>query len=233
MAAKQIQERIDYWQSKGLPKMRSTNSKVYKETIEKLVYLINGTHMFRATKNSLDDFKTSVDRWALMALDPNFLPYKKDSLRYTSLSSFLHDKFTSGPFQSRYIFCLNQTPVPRHASRYPEIYQTLAQSYIKTLNNGIKSFDDLTSQDCSNLGWTANKLGRFIKERGDKLSPMMTNTNQKIVTSFINASLHYIKHDLTRFSTHLLTRAWLWEKFPNYLDQKGFVTQQKQFSIYG
>lgn len=211
--------------------MRSENSKIYKETVEKLSWLINGTHIFNGEHHTMPDYRKSVDRFALQALDDIYLPIKKKRLKAVSLSEFLYNRFASPEFYSRYKFCLNNAPVPINV-RYPKIFNLVITGYLNSVNNGVKTFDDLSQQDHYNLSQVANKLGYFCKNHNQKLDSTMAGSYDRIVRAFIEASKSFVKHDLTRFDTGLLTRKWVWEKFPNYLDQKGYLVSKQPFSIY-
>lgn len=226
-----ITARIDYWESKGLSKMRSTNSKIYKETIKKLGYLVNSQYMFENEQHTMPDFKLSVDHFALQALSPEYQPTNKKNTKSLSLHLFIYNPFGPPDFRSRYKHCLKNKPIPINV-RYPNIFSTLTQAYIKSLNNGIKTVDDLSVKDYANLGWASNKIGVFCKNHLEKTNKIMGGSQRKIVGAFLDACKSFVGYSPTKFDTGLLTRAWVWEKFPSYLDEKGYLVEEKQFSIY-
>lgn len=226
-----ITARIDYWESKGLSKMRSANSKIYKETVQKLGWLIDGTNAFKGEEHTMNDFRLSVDRFALQALSLEYQPIKKKNIKNLSLARFLYNPFCPHEFRSQYKTCLVSIPLPIHA-RYPNIYRSLSQAYLESYNNGTKTIGDLTIKDQSNLGWAANKIGKFCKDHMGKTNKTMGSTQKRIVVAFLKAAKSFTSYNPTKFSTGLLTRAWVWEKFPNYLDQQGYLLEEKPFSMY-
>ena len=226
-----ITARIDYWESKGLSKMRSTKTDTYKETIKKLGYLVNNQYMFENQQHTMPDFKLSVDRFTLQVLSPEYQPIKKKNIKGMSLHLFLYNSFAPPDFRSQYKHCLENEPIPINV-KYPTIFSTLTQAYIKTLNNGIKTADDLSVKDHANLGWASNKIGAFCKNHLEKTNKIMGGSQRKIVGAFIDACKSFVSYSPTKFDTGLLTRKWVWEKFPNYLDEKGYLVEETQFSIY-
>ena len=71
-----ILARIEYWESHGFPKMVSTTTKTYRQTVDKLQHSIDGTAMFASRKYSMPDFRLAVDRHALESFDPRYQLYK-------------------------------------------------------------------------------------------------------------------------------------------------------------
>lgn len=231
MIPTKITKRIEYWESKGLSKIKSRESKIWKETVEKIKWLIDGTNVFEGQTYTMHDFRKSVDCHAIKTLNTAYLPYKKITLKRINLSQFLYNPFAPGDFSTGFKHSLNSPPVPVNV-KYPKIFDCLIKAYLRSAGNGIKTFDDLSQKDHSNLSWAANKIGTFCKNNMNKVDQTMAGTQEKIVNAFLGASLSFVKHDLTRLDTGLLTRKWVWEKFPNYLDQKGYLLSQQQFSIY-
>jgi len=224
-----ITARIDYWESKDLPKMRSTESKVYKQTVEKLRWLLNGEQMFAKEKHTMPDFRLAVDRYALQVFDEKYSI--RSTLKPMSLNSFLYNPFIEGAYRSTLQRCLAHHPQPVNL-RQPKIYQMLIDSYIKISGNGYKTISDLTSSDLFNLARTANKIGAFYKRKNVKMSNGIGNSQSKIINAFLQCAKTLTRYDPMKFSTYLLTRSWVWEKFPDYLSKNGYLAPQKAFNIY-
>lgn len=222
-----ILKRIDYWESKGLRKLKSKKSNIYKETVEKLTWLVNGTNVFENENHTMLDFRKSVDNFSLKALDPAFLPFSKIKLKKMSLSNFLYSPFA--PTYCAYKQSLEHPPIPVYL-KYPKVYYLLIDSYLRVAGNGVKSIDDLGSLDLKRLATVSNKVGKFYDKNTGKIS--FANSYKGVIDALLNFSLEMVKDNLTKFDTSLLDRQWIWEKFPNYLDQKGYLTSEKQFSIY-
>jgi len=227
-----ITARIDYWESKGLSRMKSTKTQIYKTTVEKLGCLIDGAQMFKDEKHTMNDFRLSVNRFTLQALDPNYQPFNKKHVKHMTLSNFLYNPFCPYEFRSQYRNCLKNPPLPVY-TKHPDVYQSLTTAYLKTCNNGIKTVEDLSVKDQSNLGWASNKIASFCKNRMGKTNELMGGSDQKIINAFLKACKSFVKYDPIRFDTGLLTRSWVWEKFPNYLYQQGYLLEEKPFSMSG
>jgi hypothetical protein len=227
-----ITARIDYWESKGLSKMKTKTSKTYKETVQKLSWLINRKYIFEGEeRNTMLDFRTSVDRFALQTFDSNYLPINKAPNKKVTLSQFLFNKFASPGFHCRYKFFLDFVPAPIGVKN-GKTFNLLLSCYLKSSGNGIKSEKDLSQSDFINLSRTSNRIHSFITQHKNKLDANMAGTSEKLIKTLIEASQTFVKHDKTRFTTGLLARKWVWERFPNYLDQKGYLIPERPFSIY-
>jgi hypothetical protein len=225
-----ISARIDYWESNELSKMTSKKTKTYKETIKKLGYLIDSRYMFEGMTHTMPDFRLAVDRFALKALNPEYQPIKKKVLRNLPLHLFLYNPFSLPDMRSEYKMCLESKPLPVSV-RNPASFNLLANSYVKFIRNGVKTIEDLSAKDHYNLGWAANKIDYFCKNNLSKVDTTMAGTKKKIITAFLEASKSFVKNDLTRFDTHLLTRKWVWEKFPNYLQNNGYLKEERPWTM--
>jgi hypothetical protein len=220
-----ITGRIAYWESKGLPKMRSTESKIYKETVEKLKWSIEGKKMFADKKYPMLDFRLAVDRYAEEVFHPRNVLFKP-----MSLSSFLFNPFANGDYLSTLQRCLNYHSQPVNL-RHPDIYQTMTDEYIKVSGNGHKTVSDLTQTDLFNLARSSNKLGAFYKRKNGEISSGLNNSKKTITSAFLKCAKDLTKYDPMKFNTYLLTRSWVWEKFPDYLLKNGYLAPKKQWNI--
>jgi len=223
-----ITGRIAYWESKGLPKMRSTESKIYKETVQKIRWLLNGERMFAKEQHNMIEWRSAVDRYAVETFDPRYSLRSK--YKPMSLSSFLYNPFTNGAYLSTYQRCLNHHPQPVNL-RHPDIYQTMTDEYIKASGNGHKTSSDLTYSDLFNLARSSNKLGAFYKRKNGEISSGLNNSKKTITSAFLKCAKDLTKYDPMKFNTYLLTRSWVWEKFPDYLCKNGYLAPKKQWNI--
>lgn len=223
-----ITSRISYWESKGLPKMKSTKSKIYKETVQKITWLLNGEKMFAEEQHTMIDWRLAVDRYAAQMLDERF-HYR--NFKPMSLNIFLYSPYIEGAYRSTYQRFLNHHPQPINL-RHPDIYQALTDSYIKISGNGHKRVSDLTDSDLFNLARTSNKIGAFYKRKNAEFTSGLANSKKIIAVALLECAKTLTRYDPMKFNTHLLTRSWVWEKFPDYLCKNGYLVPQKQFSIY-
>ena len=134
-----ITARIEYWESKGLSKMKSTKTKTYKETIHKLAQLVDGIGIFGGTNYTMPDFKLSVDRHSSQVFSSNYFPTNKSSIRNLTLNLFLYSPFGTGEFQSAFRRNVHHPLIPKTVRRDNSgLFETLVSLYIKESNNGIK-----------------------------------------------------------------------------------------------
>ena len=112
MNQQECQERIDYWNSKGLRKSKP-NTKVHKLIIERIKESINGTGTCVGKKIPISLFKLSVDRFAFTVFDPKFRPISKNATKRMSLADFIWNQFQPAPkFYNSLIYYSENIPEP-------------------------------------------------------------------------------------------------------------------------
>ena len=227
----QVTGRIAYWESLGLPKMRSTESKTYKETVEKIKWTIEGKNMFVGRKYSMIDFRLAVTRHSIQALDNNFWPPDKTKLKKLSLNLFLYNRFGDGAYKSAFLRCFNHEPKVSATTRYPGLLPVVIKSYQEKSNGGIVEETFLSAKDYSNLANVTNHLGSFYKKHEKPTVGGVYNSSKNLVIAFLTHAKDLTNDNPMKFDTHLLTLDWVWKKFPAYLLQKGYLAPKKQWNI--
>ena len=92
--------------------------------------------------------------------------------------------------------------------------------------------DFLSAKDYSNLADVTNHLGAFYKKHDNPAVGGVYNSSKNLVIAFLTHAKNITNDNPMRFDTHLLTRDWVWKKFPSYLLQNGYLAPKKQFNIY-
>lgn len=223
-----IEERMEYWESRDLSQLRSRNSKIFKETAEKVEWTIKGMFVYEGQPITDDQFRLSVEHFALSALNSNYKPVHKKPLTKLPLKDFIYNPFA--PRVKRLLLAfLNNEPELVQPIKYPDLYHSLSQVYLKSTGHGTKTCKDLSATDRANLITASHRLGNFKKTCNGKIvgGPGVTLSGL-----FMRHVTKITKDNIERIDTRLLTFNWVWEKFPNYMAQNGFIQPEKKFSIY-
>ena len=148
MTPTKILKRIEYWESKGLPKMRSRKTKTWKETVEKIQWTIDGTHVYEGKPISMPQFKQAVNNHATKCFSPAYQYLTGKNVVKVSLSQWIFNPFAPGEYRTALIACLKSPPPPRTV-KYPNIFNNFLTSYLKMAGKGTKSINDLSFRDIS------------------------------------------------------------------------------------
>lgn len=231
MLQQECQERIDYWNSKGLKKSRP-NTKAYAKIQEYLKESIRGTGTCVGFKVPIELFKSAVDRFAIVVSDPLFLPVNKKNVEKITLASFIYNPFAPSPeFRNCLIQYAENSPTPVRSTVNSPLYDSLCQSYVD--NNGCKTVEELNEDQLKNIALASKKLHNFFKMYSKEIDLSFLGTNKQKTDMFVRHVIKQLGGNLEKFNTRALTYNSVWEMLPNFFTKHGYFVgnRTKQLSM--
>jgi len=177
---KDVVDIITYWNnSPGLPHHRtpfndgSEPTKTFESIVKTIQDVIRGNYFNSvglskyARVYTKGEIISAIDRFKLMAVNPSYLPTRKDTINKVGLASFFYNPYANG-VPSYFIKCLEEEPkhVTSNAKpkedKNPNMTKLLKSVYVdKILLGEEKSFNQLEE---NKFVEGAEKLQRFIKK---------------------------------------------------------------------
>ena len=171
--SKVIKEMVDYWNSKSvLRKHTRTDTSTFKNIIFHLRLLLKGKFFeslsvnskYKNRKFSVDEFKTTVDKFALIVEDLTLFPKNKQYIKRLGISNFLFD-VTSSKVESYFLYCFEGKLEKNIVDYFPELTLEIAKLFKEVNGNNYKFSDD--------------QMNRIILA-SSRLSSFFLKNNQKI-----------------------------------------------------
>ena len=215
-----IEERMEYWEEKDLRPLKSRNTKVFQKTMEHVGWTITGEMVYQNQKISDKEFRLAVDRFSTSANDINYLPVKKKPLKETYLKDFIYNPW--GRFTKQLlVFTLQNEPQPIIKPKYPGFLNHITRLYLEEIQMD-ETF--LKQRDKERLTLVSHKLGNFRKTMNGTL---VSGPGVNLPNLFLQHAKTITGGNTEKLTTKFLTFNWVWEKFPHFLVNNGFIERRK------
>ncbi|MCL4400571.1 hypothetical protein M1316_01175 [Candidatus Parvarchaeota archaeon] len=242
---------IKYWESKdNLPKMKwpfldgsgifINPTKVFKETVNLLQSLLNGT-LFEKMEHLTSIYKIdpkkqftereirmSIDRFYISAWQLQYFPPDKDLIRTFSLSKFIWNPFGKNvKFWSWFLFCHKTYPellsvrIRKPVIDISETCQSFRQKYAEVFCGGDE--DHFTESDEMNFIYAGNELAwRVTALKKHLKAPLNSISASQFLIESIQAN-----SKIGSMNTDVLTQHPVFSDLATYLQKRGILTKFK------
>jgi hypothetical protein len=230
---KTVQPYLDHWFIRDL-RVPGEETKQFSKDIEALKRLLTGKffedkaipHKYWSKSFSLTEWKLSVDRFAMIARNPDYLPTDKGFLSKFTISDFLYNAYSKGGPHSFFLEMLDREPkrIKRLEDDHPEIterFKFLYNEYRKEVHNDYGYRPD--TQDNEKFAQATKRtvqLFEGLKKDIKNYHVEFSRTNS--VPDFVWAA---VLHDTSGFAGeispgYLCSNITFEKRIPNYLNYK-------------
>jgi DNA-binding Lrp family transcriptional regulator len=163
---KEIDELVQYWFNKGLPKMRGNpvSNKTYEKAVTKLNLLLKGKvynaapeHTeFKNIKFDHIDWKHAVDNWHLVITSSDYMPIDKKIIKGTNLGDFILNDYTG---ISQFLTCVQDKLIKVRKFKKIDCVDPVTLKFLLNL------FDKkLNENNINNVTILVNKIFEYLKD---------------------------------------------------------------------
>lgn len=235
---------MKYWEGRGLHVSRE-GTKAHRDSIKKVSALFAGRAFnhsefeeYQRQKFSIKDIKKAVDRFALAALNPHYLPivqYKK-KLRAIPIGAFIYSPFAqNGTGRSQFIHYLENAPVvtgvpvePLEDS-YPKMTSALKRVYKKEVLGGVEPKMDVKEEN--HFVMASQKLIEFVKKNRGKLKWHQSFTPSVLADWMVEALRKATGDDFSKVSPGWFSSEMMFNRrLPAYLSSQALLGEEVDLS---
>lgn len=235
---------IKYWQGKGLHVSRE-GTKAHRDSIKKVAALFAGRAFnhsefeeYQRQRFSIKDIRRAVDRFALAALNPHYLPvsqYKK-KLRSMPIGAFIYSPFSqNGTGRSQFIHYLENppvvtgTPVEPLEDLYPKMTSALRRAYRKGVLGGVEPKMDVREENHFIIA--SQKLIDFLKKNRGKLKWYQELTPSLLAGWVMEALRQATGEDLSKVTPGWFSSEMMFNRrLPAYLSSQALLGEEADSS---
>jgi biotin operon repressor len=236
---------LKYWEGRGLHLSRE-GTKSHRDSVMKVVALFKGSAFTRSEfdeyqrrKFTIKEIRKSIDRFALSALNPDYLPtndYKKRLKGYT-IGAFIYSPFShNGTGKSLFIHYLENPAVVARMSvqpledEYPKVTSALKRAYSNHYLGGVAA--KFTVQEENHFITAAGKLLKFMKKNRGKIQWHQQFTPALLASWMVSA----VDRDVEGQKGMTVTPGWFSSelmfnrRLPGYLHSQALLGEEVDLS---